>query len=176
MSTTRARVLVVLVVLLGFLTAAGPRPAAAGPALPDSLWFDGTALTVRDGRFADDHGREVVLRGYNVSGETKLAENGGLPFASVADARRSAAALRALGGGNTVRFLLSWAYARGEASYLAPTEYTSFVWAALFGWLVFGEHVSPFTLAGAVLIVGACLIAARRKPDLVAHDAEAALP
>lgn len=73
-------------------------------------------------------------------------------------------------------FLLSWAYARGEASYLAPTEYTSFVWAALFGWLIFGEHVSPYTLAGAVLIVGACLIAARRKPELVAHDAEAALP
>jgi len=73
-------------------------------------------------------------------------------------------------------FLMSWAYARGEASYLAPTEYTSFVWAALFGWLIFGEHVSPFTLAGAVLIVGACLIAARRKPDFVAHDAEAALP
>ncbi len=73
-------------------------------------------------------------------------------------------------------FLLSWAYARGEASYLAPTEYTSFVWAALLGWLIFGEHVSPYTLAGAALIVGACLIAARRKPDLVAHDAEAALP
>jgi len=73
-------------------------------------------------------------------------------------------------------FLLSWAYARGEASYLAPTEYTSFVWAALFGWLIFGERVSPYTLAGAALIVTACLIAARRKPDLVAHEAEAALP
>ena len=73
-------------------------------------------------------------------------------------------------------FLLSWAYARGEASYLAPTEYTSFVWAALFGWLIFSERVSPYTLGGAALIVGACLLAARRKPDLVAHDAEAALP
>lgn len=73
-------------------------------------------------------------------------------------------------------FLLSWAYARGEASYLAPTEYTSFVWAALFGWLIFDEHVSTYTLAGAALIVGACLLAARRKPDLVAHDTEAALP
>jgi hypothetical protein len=69
---------------------------------------------VKNGRFTDAHGREIVLRGYNVSGETKLAENGGLPFASVADARRSATALRALGGGNTVRFLLSWAYAEPE--------------------------------------------------------------
>ena len=142
MSTTRARVLVVLVVLLGFLTAAGPRPAAADPTLPDSLWFDGTALTVRDGRFADDHGREVVLRGYNVSGETKLAENGGLPFASVADARRSAAALRALGGGNTVRFLLSWAYAepvRGQVD----TAYLSAATAQIGAFLDAGIRVYP---------------------------------
>ncbi|UZK65781.1 DMT family transporter [Sphingomonas sp. M1-B02] len=73
-------------------------------------------------------------------------------------------------------FLLSWAYARAEANYLAPTEYTSFVWAALFGWLIFDETVSLYTLAGAALIVAACILAARRKPGLVAHDAEAALP
>nr|WBO82016.1 cellulase family glycosylhydrolase [Streptomyces sp. SBE_14.2] len=142
MSTTRARVLVVLVVLLGFLTAAGPRPAAADPTLPDSLWFDGTALTVRDGRFVDGHGREVVLRGYNVSGETKLAENGGLPFASVADARRSAAALRALGGGNSVRFLLSWAYAepvRGQVD----TAYLSAATAQIGAFLDAGIRVYP---------------------------------
>jgi hypothetical protein len=123
MPNIRARLLVVLVVLSGFLTATGVRPATA-EALPDSLWFDDTPVTVQDGRFTDGQGREVVLRGYNVSGETKLAENNGLPFASVADARKSATALRALGGGNSVRFLLSWAYAepvRGQvsASYLA---------------------------------------------------------
>jgi S-adenosylmethionine uptake transporter len=60
--------------------------------------------------------------------------------------------------------LLSWAYARGEASYLAPTEYTSFLWAALLGWLVFGETVSLFTLIGAALIIVGCVIAARRRP------------
>ncbi|MGW0336238.1 cellulase family glycosylhydrolase [Streptomyces sp. NPDC003011] len=123
MPNIRARLLVVLVVLSGFLTVAGVRPATA-EALPDSLWFDDTPLTVQDGGFTDGHGREVVLRGYNVSGETKLAENKGLPFASVADAKKSATALRALGGGNSVRFLLSWAYAepvRGQVdtAYLA---------------------------------------------------------
>jgi len=60
--------------------------------------------------------------------------------------------------------LLSWAYARAEAQHLAPVEYTSFVWAAILGWLVFGEAVQPFTLAGAALIVAACLIAATRRP------------
>ncbi|MFJ8008550.1 glycoside hydrolase family 5 protein [Streptomyces fagopyri] len=113
MAKLRARLLGVLVLLTGFLAAAGARPAAAD-GLPDSLWFDAPAaatLTVDDGRFTDGLGREVVLRGYNVSGETKLEENGGLPFASVADARKSARALRALGGGNSVRFLFSWAHA-----------------------------------------------------------------
>ncbi|KAA0941769.1 cellulase family glycosylhydrolase [Streptomyces apricus] len=124
MPMLRARLLGVLVLLTGLLTTAGTPSATA---LPDDLWFDPAAaatLTVRDGRFTDGLGREVVLRGYNVSGETKLAENRGLPFASAADARKSATALRALGGGNSVRFLLSWAYAepvRGQVdtAYLA---------------------------------------------------------
>jgi len=123
MPNIRTRLLLVLVVLFGSLTVAGAPSATAAP-LPDSLWFDASPLTVQNGRFVDDNGREVVLRGYNVSGETKLEENSGLPFASVADARKSATALRALGGGNSVRFLLSWAHAeptRGtvDTAYLA---------------------------------------------------------
>jgi S-adenosylmethionine uptake transporter len=59
--------------------------------------------------------------------------------------------------------LFAWAYARGEASYLAVTEYSAFLWASLLGWLVFRERVSLYTLAGALLIVGGCLAAARRK-------------
>ncbi len=59
--------------------------------------------------------------------------------------------------------LFAWAYARGEASYLAVTEYSAFLWASALGWLVFRERVSLYTLAGAVLIVGGCLMAARRK-------------
>jgi S-adenosylmethionine uptake transporter len=60
--------------------------------------------------------------------------------------------------------LLSWAYARAEAQHLAPVEYTSFLWAAILGHLVFGETVQPLTLAGAAMIVVACLIAATRRP------------
>jgi hypothetical protein len=123
MPNIRTRLLLVLVVLFGSLTMAGA-PSATAATLTDSLWFDESPLTVQNGRFVDGDGREVVLRGYNVSGETKLEENSGLPFASVADAKKSATALRALGGGNSVRFLLSWAHAeptRGtvDATYLA---------------------------------------------------------
>ena len=60
-------------------------------------------------------------------------------------------------------FLLGWAYAHAEAGFLATTEYTSFVYAAVLGWLCFGERVAPTTLAGAGVIVAACLYAARRR-------------
>ncbi|HEX3422069.1 MAG TPA: DMT family transporter [Sphingomicrobium sp.] len=67
--------------------------------------------------------------------------------------------------------LFAWAYARGEASYLAVTEYSAFLWASVLGWLVFRERVSFYTLAGALLIVGGCLLAARRsKPPLPEID------
>jgi S-adenosylmethionine uptake transporter len=60
--------------------------------------------------------------------------------------------------------LFAWGYARAEASYLAVTEYSAFLWASALGWLVFREALSPYTLAGAASIIGGCLVAARRKP------------
>jgi S-adenosylmethionine uptake transporter len=65
----------------------------------------------------------------------------------------------------TSLMLLSWAYARGRASDLAPSEYTAFVWASLLGWAVFGETLSLFTLGGAALIICGCLAGLRaRRP------------
>ncbi len=71
--------------------------------------------------------------------------------------------------------LLSWAYARAEARMLIPVEYTAFIWAALFGWLVFAEQVTLATLAGTALIVIGCLIAARQQADHVEHVETTAL-
>ncbi len=64
---------------------------------------------------------------------------------------------------------LAWAYARAEAQRLIPVEYSAFLWAALVGWLAFGERLAVSTLVGAVLIVAGCLIAARSSPDLPPH-------
>ena len=64
---------------------------------------------------------------------------------------------------------LSWAYARAEAQRLIPVEYSAFVWAAIIGWLVFGERITLPTVAGALLIIVACLIAVRAKRPELAH-------
>lgn len=64
--------------------------------------------------------------------------------------------------GSASAAMLAWAYARAETQALAPVEYTAFVWAALFGWLAFGEGVSAYTVTGALLIAGGCLVAVRR--------------
>lgn len=70
--------------------------------------------------------------------------------------------------------LLAWSYARAGAGYLSTTEYSSFLWAVLLGWLAFDERVSPFTLGGAALIVAGCVIAARVHGNThVALEAEA---
>jgi len=65
--------------------------------------------------------------------------------------------------------LLSWAYARAEAKILIPVEYTAFIWAALFGWLVFSEELTITTVLGTVLIVAGCLVAARQQPEYIDH-------
>ena len=62
------------------------------------------------------------------------------------------------------QLLFAWAYARAEAQVLVPLEYSGFLWAALFGWLLFAEGLRLPVLIGAVLIVAGCWIAAPRKP------------
>ena len=57
--------------------------------------------------------------------------------------------------GGTGHLLLIMAFARSEASLLAPYFYTVIVWATLLGWAVFGEVPDIFTFAGAGLIVAA---------------------
>jgi len=96
----------------------------------------------------------LLLAAWPVMGGADLPPADQIPFVLLAAFLSTASLL-----------LLSWAYARAEASYLAATEYTSFLWAMLFGWLVFGETVSLYTLAGAALIVAGCILAATKPED-----------
>ncbi len=69
------------------------------------------------------------------------------------------AGVLAVGG----HLLLTYAFSKADASRLAPTEYTSLVWAALIGFLFFAEVPTPYTFAGAALIVMGSLALARRR-------------
>jgi len=58
--------------------------------------------------------------------------------------------------------LLTSAFARAEASRLAPLEYTALLWASLLGYLMFGEVPLITTCAGALLIVAGTAAVSRK--------------
>lgn len=57
--------------------------------------------------------------------------------------------------------LLTNAYKRGQASVVAPFEYTGMLWATFWGFAVFQERPDPWTLLGMVLIALAGWLALR---------------
>ena len=57
---------------------------------------------------------------------------------------------------------ITWAFSHIEASRAAPVEYTGLVWAALLGFLVFGEVPTVWSLSSAALITLGCLLLIRR--------------
>jgi S-adenosylmethionine uptake transporter len=57
---------------------------------------------------------------------------------------------------------ITWAFSHIEASRAAPVEYTGLVWAALLGFLVFGEVPTVWSLSSAALIMVGCLLLVKR--------------
>lgn len=84
-------------------------------------------------------------------------------FASMPAPHHLPPALLAAALGYSSALLLAWAFARAQAQHLAPIGYLSFVWAALLGFMLFGEHVAFHTVAGAAMIVAGCLIVGRSR-------------
>jgi len=56
-------------------------------------------------------------------------------------------------GGNLILYCLLKAFAAVDVSALAPYRYLELIFAALFGYLLFGELITLFTLLGAVIII-----------------------
>jgi S-adenosylmethionine uptake transporter len=68
-----------------------------------------------------------------------------------------------MGGFATIGLVaITWAYSHVEASRAAPLEYTGLVWAALLGWVAFGEMPTGWSIGSAALIVLGCLLLLRR--------------
>lgn len=65
-------------------------------------------------------------------------------------------AIGALGtGGN---YAITWAYKHAPATLLGPFEFTALIWAVTFGLIFFAEVPSVYTLIGAAIIIGACVL------------------
>ena len=69
-------------------------------------------------------------------------------------------------------YAITWAYKHAPATLLGPFEFTALLWAVTFGIVFFGEIPSVYTLIGAAIIIGACLVvvqptatSARTMPD-----------
>lgn len=66
----------------------------------------------------------------------------------------------------------AFAYGNGEATFVAPFDYTRLLWAALAGWFIFAEPLGIMTLAGAAVIIGSnAYIAQRQRQESRAEKA-----
>ncbi|MGF6721130.1 drug/metabolite transporter (DMT)-like permease [Paraburkholderia sp. GAS41] len=71
-----------------------------------------------------------------------------------------------LGAFGTVgQILMTAAFRRADAGKLAPYNYTSIVWASLFGYVVWGETIQAMSLMGIALIVGSAIAVAVGRND-----------
>ena len=65
--------------------------------------------------------------------------------------------------GTLAHYCLTRAFALAEISATQSLRFLDLVWAALLGWLVFGDVPSQWTWAGALVILGATVWIARRE-------------
>jgi drug/metabolite transporter (DMT)-like permease len=57
----------------------------------------------------------------------------------------------------------AYSLSAGEATFVAPFDFTRLIWAAFFGVVFFGEDLAPFTILGAVVIIGSNVYIAHRQ-------------
>jgi len=89
------------------------------------------------------------------------------PFAWVTPSPRDLVLLALLGTVSMVAHVcVNRSLKLAPASTVVPYQYTTIVWAVLFGYLVFGDWPDVFMLAGAAIIIGAGLFIFLRERQL----------
>ena len=68
--------------------------------------------------------------------------------------------------GGIGQILLTQSYRYGDASLIAPFEYTTMIWALLLGWFVFGDWPQAIVLAGAAIVIAAGIFVIWREHQL----------
>jgi drug/metabolite transporter (DMT)-like permease len=153
----RPRILATAAGFVGVLIALRPSPATlslpALIALAGSVFFAFLMITTRKLRTTSD--TTLVL------GQVLGALAFGLvasPFAWVPPSPRDFALLSLLGiVAMAAHACVNRSLKLAPASVVSPYQYTLIVWAVLLGYLVFGDVLEPWTLAGALVICAAGL-------------------
>lgn len=60
-------------------------------------------------------------------------------------------------------YAVTFAFSRGEASFVAPFEYTAIIWTVLLDFLIWKQIPGPLTITGAIIIVGSGLYVMHRE-------------
>lgn len=68
--------------------------------------------------------------------------------------------------GGIGQILITQCYRYADTSIIAPFEYTTMIWALLFGWFVFGELPTGAVLVGAAIVAGAGIFVLLRERKL----------
>jgi drug/metabolite transporter (DMT)-like permease len=68
--------------------------------------------------------------------------------------------------GSIGQFCLNQAFRYGEVSLVAPLDYTGLIWAALFGFVIFGDVPGWSVFAGAFIVMASSLYVIRRETKL----------
>jgi drug/metabolite transporter (DMT)-like permease len=68
--------------------------------------------------------------------------------------------------GGIGQILLTSSYRHGDASLVAPFEYTSMIWAVGLGYLLFGDIPQPIVLIGAAVVIAAGIFVIWREKQL----------
>jgi drug/metabolite transporter (DMT)-like permease len=65
--------------------------------------------------------------------------------------------------GSLGQWAITEAFRRGEASFLAPLEYTALAWGVALDWTIWGVLPAPVTWLGAAVIIGSGTFLLRRE-------------
>ncbi|MBP2302003.1 DMT family transporter [Azospirillum picis] len=87
-----------------------------------------------------------------------------LPFAWVTPDGRALGMMALMGlAGGGAQYFSTRAYALASAVVVGPFSYASLIWAALLGWLVWGDVPAPHVLAGAAVVIASGLLILLRE-------------
>ena len=87
-----------------------------------------------------------------------------MPFVAVTPTVKEIPLLLGVGlSGAAAQWMLSVAYRNAPAAVVTVFNYTSIVWATLFGWMIWNEWPLPAVIAGATIVIASNLLIVWRE-------------